>query len=190
MDGSDARDVFARVSALRLPDGPGYVQGDVARVAARVFVDDEAIRVLVPAYWESHLRRRARRRGAGRMTGLFRRRTYLPDRELRRSYDVVIVGGGVNGLSLAYHLAAKHRIRDVAVIERSLHRERRQRPQHAGAPRQLQHARDRASVRREPRDVPDGCRRSSTSTSCSRTRASSTCATRRTRCRSSARSRR
>ena len=53
------------------------------------------------------------------MTGLFRRLTYLPQRELRRSYDVVIVGGGVNGLSLAYHLAAKHRIRDVAVIERS-----------------------------------------------------------------------
>lgn len=53
------------------------------------------------------------------MSGLFRRRIYLPQRELRRSYDVVIVGGGVNGLSLAYHLAAKHRIREVAVIERS-----------------------------------------------------------------------
>ena len=53
------------------------------------------------------------------MTGLFRRRTYLPSRELRRAYDVVIVGGGVNGLSLAYHLAAEHGIRDVAVIERS-----------------------------------------------------------------------
>jgi sarcosine oxidase subunit beta len=53
------------------------------------------------------------------VTGLFRRRIYLPQRELRRSYDVVIVGGGVSGLSLAYHLAAKHRIRDVAVIERS-----------------------------------------------------------------------
>ena len=58
MEGSDARDVFAQVSALRLPEGPGYVQGDVARVAARVFVGDEAIRVLVPSYWESHLRRR------------------------------------------------------------------------------------------------------------------------------------
>ena len=56
--GGDARDVFARLSELRLPDGRGYVQGDVARVVARVFVEDEAIRILVPAYWESHLRRR------------------------------------------------------------------------------------------------------------------------------------
>ena len=58
VDGSDARDVFARVSALRLPDGPGYVQGEVARIAARVFMGEGTIRVLVPAYWESHLRRR------------------------------------------------------------------------------------------------------------------------------------
>lgn len=56
--GGDARDVFAALSALRLPDGRGYVQGDVARVVARVFVEDDAIRVLVPAYWESHLRHR------------------------------------------------------------------------------------------------------------------------------------
>lgn len=58
IDGGDARDVFARLSELQLPDGPGYVQGDVARVVARVFVDEDVIRVLVPAYWESHLRRR------------------------------------------------------------------------------------------------------------------------------------
>jgi len=57
IDGADARDVFASVSELRLPDGPGYVQGDVARVGARVFVEDDGIRVLVPAYWDSHLRR-------------------------------------------------------------------------------------------------------------------------------------
>lgn len=62
--GSDARDVLARVSELRLPDGPGFVQGDVARVVARVFVDDDGIRVLVPAYWESHLRRRLEAKSA------------------------------------------------------------------------------------------------------------------------------
>jgi sarcosine oxidase, subunit beta len=53
------------------------------------------------------------------VTGLFRRRTYLPTRDLRDSYDVVVLGGGVNGLSLAYHLAAEQGIRDVAVLERS-----------------------------------------------------------------------
>jgi hypothetical protein len=58
IDGGDARGVFARLSELRLPDGYGYVQGDVARIAARVFVEANVIRVLVPAYWESHLRRR------------------------------------------------------------------------------------------------------------------------------------
>ena len=31
----------------------------------------------------------------------------------------MIVGGGVNGLSLAYHLAERHGVRDVAVLERS-----------------------------------------------------------------------
>jgi sarcosine oxidase, subunit beta len=53
------------------------------------------------------------------VTGLIRRRRFLRDRPLGRSYDVVIVGGGVNGLSLAYHLASRHRIRRVAVLERS-----------------------------------------------------------------------
>jgi sarcosine oxidase, subunit beta len=53
------------------------------------------------------------------MTGLLRTTTFLERHELRPSYDVVIVGGGVNGLSLAYHLAEHHGIRDVAVLERS-----------------------------------------------------------------------
>jgi hypothetical protein len=58
VNGAGARDVLARISELRLPDGAGYVQGEVARVGARVFVDDDGIRVLVLAYWGSHLRRR------------------------------------------------------------------------------------------------------------------------------------
>ena len=58
VDGADARDVLARISELRLPDGAGYVQGEVARVGARLFVHDDGILVLVPAYWESHIRGR------------------------------------------------------------------------------------------------------------------------------------
>ena len=55
--GGDARDVFARLSDLRLPDGRGYVQGDVARVPARVFVEEDGLRLLVPASWGAYLRR-------------------------------------------------------------------------------------------------------------------------------------
>jgi len=40
------------------------------------------------------------------------------DHDLRPSYDVVIVGGGVHGLAAAYYLAANHGITNVAVIEK------------------------------------------------------------------------
>ncbi|MPZ42387.1 MAG: sarcosine oxidase subunit beta family protein [Betaproteobacteria bacterium] len=40
--------------------------------------------------------------------------------EPRRSYDVVIVGGGGHGLATAYYLATEHGIRNVAVLERGL----------------------------------------------------------------------
>ena len=55
-----SRETFARLSSLRLPDRDGYVQGEVARVGARVFVDGGAIRVFVPAYWGTHLLERVR----------------------------------------------------------------------------------------------------------------------------------
>ncbi|HEX6400544.1 MAG TPA: hypothetical protein VF108_08785, partial [Actinomycetota bacterium] len=42
LSGPDARSTFARVSDLPLPDGGGYVQGDGARVAARVFAEEDA----------------------------------------------------------------------------------------------------------------------------------------------------
>lgn len=39
-------------------------------------------------------------------------------RDPKPSYDVVIIGGGGHGLSIAYHLAKRHGITDVAVLER------------------------------------------------------------------------
>ncbi|NLU72649.1 FAD-dependent oxidoreductase [Streptomyces sp. HNM0575] len=39
--------------------------------------------------------------------------------ELRPSYDVVIIGGGVHGLATAYYLAVNHGIRNVAVLDKS-----------------------------------------------------------------------
>jgi hypothetical protein len=57
LDGDEARSVFALLSRLRLPDR-GFVQGEVARVPAKVLVEDGAIRILVPAALEAHLRSR------------------------------------------------------------------------------------------------------------------------------------
>ncbi|HWQ23727.1 MAG TPA: FAD-dependent oxidoreductase [Gaiellaceae bacterium] len=54
------------------------------------------------------------------MLDLFRvRRMWRPRGELKRRYDVVIVGGGSHGLATAYYLAKRHGIRDVCVLERS-----------------------------------------------------------------------
>lgn len=39
--------------------------------------------------------------------------------DLKRSYDVVVIGGGVHGLATAYYLATEHGITNVAVLEKS-----------------------------------------------------------------------
>ncbi len=54
------------------------------------------------------------------MRDLFRvERMWRPRSELKRRYDVVIIGGGSHGLATAYYLAKNHGVRDVAVLEKS-----------------------------------------------------------------------
>lgn len=52
------------------------------------------------------------------MIGPFRRIKVWSARPLKRSYDVVIIGGGVHGLATAYELA-KRGVKNVAVLERA-----------------------------------------------------------------------
>jgi len=54
------------------------------------------------------------------MKDIFRvRRMWRPRAELKRRYEVVIVGGGSHGLATAYYLAKRHGIRDVCILEKS-----------------------------------------------------------------------
>jgi hypothetical protein len=58
LEAGEARDVVAALSELELPDPPGYVQGDVARLAVRAFVRHDGVSLFVRTPWAHHLRRR------------------------------------------------------------------------------------------------------------------------------------
>jgi sarcosine oxidase subunit beta len=49
----------------------------------------------------------------------FVRRMWRPRAELKKRYDVVVIGGGSHGLATAYYLAKNHGVTNVAVLEQS-----------------------------------------------------------------------
>lgn len=51
------------------------------------------------------------------MNEFVEKKVRLQWRPLKKSYDIVIIGGGGHGLSAAYYLATRHGITDVAVLE-------------------------------------------------------------------------
>lgn len=52
------------------------------------------------------------------MRALFRKEKMLRKHKLKGRYDVVIIGAGVHGLSIAYYLARNHGITNVAVLDK------------------------------------------------------------------------
>lgn len=59
LDGADARRAFSYLSPLRLPEGDGWIQGEVVHVPAKVLVAGDEVLILVPSYWRDHVRERA-----------------------------------------------------------------------------------------------------------------------------------
>lgn len=52
------------------------------------------------------------------------------DPDVKKHYDIVIVGGGLHGLATAYYLAENHKLKNIAVLEKRLDRWRKCRAEH------------------------------------------------------------
>jgi hypothetical protein len=59
LEGVDAPEAFARISELELPER-GWIQGEVARAAAKVLVEPGRVALLVPAMLAAHVEERIR----------------------------------------------------------------------------------------------------------------------------------
>lgn len=59
LEGPDAAEALARFSELELP-ALGWVQGEVARAAAKVLVEPDVVTILVPSMLAAHVERRIR----------------------------------------------------------------------------------------------------------------------------------
>ena len=57
--GDDADRAFSYLSGLEVPAAGGFIQGDVARVGAKILREPDGLLLLVPAYWREHVRMRA-----------------------------------------------------------------------------------------------------------------------------------
>src|SRR5262249_9290703 len=64
-------------------------------------------------------RRRPDRGGCAVKDVFLKKKLITRPGELKRHYDVVIIGGGSHGLSTAYYLATHHGIDNVAILEKS-----------------------------------------------------------------------
>lgn len=57
--GDEAGRALSYLSALEPPTADGFAQGDVARVAAKIVRELDGLLIIVPAYWQDHVRARA-----------------------------------------------------------------------------------------------------------------------------------